>query len=106
MTDNYIFQYYDAIRRIKRGEKVQGVRAAGEFIHAIFRILTNGIKSGEYLFDEKKADRAIRFIENFCHHSEGRADMAESRCFRNIRNHGSGSPRLPDVPGSPADRCT
>lgn len=54
MTDNYIFQYYDAIRRIKRGEKVQGVRAAGEFIHAIFRILTNGIKSGEYLFDEKK----------------------------------------------------
>ena len=75
MTDNYIFQYYDAIRRIKRGEKVQGVRAAGEFIHAIFRILTNGIKSGEYLFDEKKADRAIRFIENFCHHSEGRADL-------------------------------
>lgn len=74
-TYNYIFQYYDAIRRIKRGERVQGVRAAGEFIHAIFRILTNGIKSGEYLFDEKKADRAIRFIENFCHHSEGRADL-------------------------------
>ena len=75
ITDNYIFKYYDAIQRIKRGEKVKGVRAAGQFIHDIFRILTDGIKSGEYLFDKKKADKAIRFIENFCHHSEGRADL-------------------------------
>ena len=75
MKDNYIFQYYDAIVRIKNGEKVEGVRAAGFFIHAIFRILTEGIQSGEYLFDAKKAKRAIRFIENFCHHSEGRADL-------------------------------
>ena len=75
MADNYIFRYYDAIRRIKRGEKVEGVRAAGQFIHDIFRILTDGIKSGEYLFDARKAEKAIRFIENFCHHSEGRADL-------------------------------
>lgn len=75
ITDNYIFQYYDAIRRIKRGEKIAGVRAAGQFIHDIFRILTDGIKSGEYIFDRKKAGKAIRFIENFCHHSEGRADL-------------------------------
>lgn len=75
IADNYIFQYYDAIRRIKRGEKVEGVRAAGQFIHDIFRILTDGIKSGEYLFDARKAEKAIRFIENFCHHSEGRADL-------------------------------
>jgi phage terminase large subunit-like protein len=75
IADNYIFRYYDAIRRIKRGEKVEGVRAAGQFIHDIFRILTDGIKSGEYLFDARKAEKAIRFIENFCHHSEGRADL-------------------------------
>lgn len=75
ITDNYIFQYYDAIRRIKRGEKIAGVRAAGQFIHDIFRILTDGIKSGEYIFDRKKAGKAIRFIENFCHHSEGRVDL-------------------------------
>lgn len=73
--DNYIFQYYDAIRRIKDGEKVEGVRAAGKYIHAIFKILTDGIKSGVYLYDGKKAKKAIRFIENFCHHSEGRADL-------------------------------
>lgn len=75
IADNYIFRYYDAIRRIKRGEKVEGVRAAGQFIHDIFRILTDGIKSGKYLFDARKAEKAIRFIENFCHHSEGRADL-------------------------------
>lgn len=75
IADNYIFRYYDAIRRIKRGEKVEGVRAAGQFIHDIFRILTDGIKSGEYIFDARKVEKAIRFIENFCHHSEGRADL-------------------------------
>lgn len=75
LRDNYIFRYYDAILRIKNGEKVEGVRGAGQLIHDIFRILTDGIMSGEYLFDGKKADKAIQFIENFCHHSEGRADL-------------------------------
>lgn len=75
LADNYIFKYYDAIRRIKSGEKVEGVRAAGQFIHDIFRILTDGINSGEYIFNSKKANKAIRFIENYCHHSEGRADL-------------------------------
>ena len=75
VRDNYIFRYYDAILRIKTGEKVEGVRGAGQLIHDIFRILTDGIMSGEYLFDGKKADKAIQFIENFCHHSEGRADL-------------------------------
>ena len=75
LADNYIFKYYDAIKRIKCGENVEGVRAAGQFIHDIFRILTEGINSGEYIFNAKKANKAIRFIENYCHHSEGRADL-------------------------------
>ena len=73
--DNFIFAYYDAIKRIAKGEKVEGVRAAGIFIHAIFKILTDGIRSGTYLFDKKRADKAVNFIENFCHHSEGRSDL-------------------------------
>lgn len=75
IADNYIFAYYDAIKRIAKGEKVEGVRAAGKFIHAIYKILTDGIKNGTYLFDKKRADKAINFIENFCHHSEGRSDL-------------------------------
>ena len=73
--DNFIFAYYDAIKRIAKGEKVEGVRAAGIFIHAVFKILTDGIRSGTYIFDKKRADKAINFIENFCHHSEGRSDL-------------------------------
>ena len=75
IADNYIFAYYDAIKRIAKGEKVEGVRAAGKFIHAIYKILTDGILNGTYLFDKKRADKAINFIENFCHHSEGRSDL-------------------------------
>ena len=75
IADNYIFAYYDAIKRIAKGEKVEGVRAAGKFIHAIYKILTVGILNGTYLFDKKRADKAINFIENFCHHSEGRSDL-------------------------------
>ena len=65
LSDNYIFQYYDAIRRIKRGEKVEGVRAAGQYIHDIFRILTEGINSGEYIFSKKKAERRSGSLKIF-----------------------------------------
>ena len=72
---NYIEEYYDAICRIKNGEKVEGVRAAGEYIHAVFRILIVGIRTGQYAFNPRRAEKAITFIEFFCHHSEGRADL-------------------------------
>lgn len=73
--DNYIFEYYDKIVRIKKGEKIEGVRAAGEYTIAIYKILTDGIKNGTYCYSDKKANKAIKFIENFCHHSEGRSDL-------------------------------
>lgn len=72
---NWIEAYYTAICLIKSGKKVPGVRAAGKYIHAIFRILTEGIKSGRYVYNPRLANKAIKFIENFCHHSEGRADL-------------------------------
>ena len=72
---NYIFEYYDKICRIKNGEKIEGVRAAGKYTIAIYKILTDGIKNGVYEYDAKKANKAIKFIENFCHHSEGRNDL-------------------------------
>lgn len=66
-TKNYIFEYYDAI--------TSGRIRAGKWIKAIYKILVDGIKAGEYVFDGKKAKKAIDFIENFCHHSEGRSDL-------------------------------
>lgn len=64
---NYIFEYYDAI--------TSGRIRAGKWIKAIYKILVEGIKNGEWVFDQKKANKAIKFIENYCHHSEGRNDL-------------------------------
>ena len=64
---NYIVEYYD---KIERGKII-----AGKWIKKIYKILVDGIKSGDWDFDEKKANKAIQFIENFCHHSKGRNDL-------------------------------
>jgi phage terminase len=66
---NYIFEYADAI---KTGRVV-----VGKWIELIYEILIEGLSSGKWFFDNKKANKAIRFIENFCHHSEGRNDLLE-----------------------------
>lgn len=64
---NYIFEYHDAIR--------EGRVTVGKWIKSVYDILTEGLASGRYIFDPKKANKAIEFIENFCHHSEGRNDL-------------------------------
>lgn len=64
---NYIVEYYD---KIERGQII-----AGKWIKKIYKILVDGIKSGDWDFDTKKANKAIQFIENFCHHSKGRNDL-------------------------------
>ena len=64
---NYIVEYHD---KIERGQII-----AGKWIKKIYKILVDGIKSGDWDFDAKKANKAIQFIENFCHHSKGRNDL-------------------------------
>lgn len=65
--ENYITAYYDAIKA--------GRVRVGKHVKAIYKILTDGIEKGTYKYDGAKATKAIRFIENFCHHSEGRNDL-------------------------------
>lgn len=65
--DNWIFKYHEAIQK---KEVIVGVWA-----RLCFEILTTGLLNGEWEFNEKKANKAIKFIENFCHHSEGRSDL-------------------------------
>lgn len=65
--DNWIFKYHEAI---KKKEVIVGV-----WVRLSFEILTTGLLNGEWEFNEKKANKAIKFIENFCHHSEGRSDL-------------------------------
>lgn len=63
---NYIYEYY---AKISSGEVV-----VGEWIKKVYEIVVNELEKGGYFFNAKKANKAIKFIENFCHHSQGRND--------------------------------
>ncbi|MBE6976229.1 MAG: terminase large subunit [Ruminococcaceae bacterium] len=64
---NYIQEYH---HRIQTGEIV-----AGKWIKLLYEKITAGLRDGLFFFDDRKANRAITFIETFCHHCEGRSDL-------------------------------
>jgi phage terminase large subunit-like protein len=64
---NYIQEYH---HRIQSGEIV-----VGKWIKLLYEKVTAGLRDGLFYFDQKKANRAIEFIETFCHHCEGRNDL-------------------------------
>lgn len=64
---NYIQEYH---HRIQAGEII-----VGEWIRLLYEKVTAGLRDGLFFFDGKTANRAIEFIEAFCHHCEGRSDL-------------------------------
>jgi len=64
---NYIQEYH---HRIQTGEIV-----VGKWVRLLYDKITAGLRDGLFYFDAKKANRAIDFIETFCHHCEGRNDL-------------------------------
>ena len=64
---NYIQEYH---YRITHGEIV-----VGKWIKLLYDKITAGLRDGLFYFDDRKANKAIQFIENFCHHCEGRDDL-------------------------------
>ena len=64
---NYIQEYH---YRITHGEIV-----VGKWILLLYDKITAGLRDGLFYFDDRKANKAIAFIENFCHHCEGRDDL-------------------------------
>lgn len=65
--DNYILAYYQAIQN--------GSVIVGKWVRLFFEYVVKGLQTQTFYFDQKKANRAIRFIETFCHHCEGRDDL-------------------------------
>ena len=65
--ENYIYAYYQQIQ--------DGTVIVGRWIKLVFEYLIKGLENKEFFFDQKKANKAIKFIENFCHHCEGRSDL-------------------------------
>lgn len=66
MTD-YLLAYYQAIQ--------DGSVTVGKWIKLFYEYLIRGLHEQRFTFDAKKANRAIKFIETFCHHCEGREDL-------------------------------
>ena len=64
---NYIRRYYQAIK--------DGSIVAGKWILLLYEYIIKGLENKSFFYAPKKADRAIRFIENYCHHSKGRNDL-------------------------------
>lgn len=61
---NYIDEYYN---KIQSKEIV-----VGEFVRALYQMITDGIASGKYIYKAKRAELAVSYIQTFCHHHEGK----------------------------------
>lgn len=62
-SKNYILEYYQGIKN--------GSIVVGQWIKLWYERLIHGFEKKEFYFNQKKADMAINFIENFCHHDQG-----------------------------------
>ena len=61
--NDYIREYY---QKIENGSVI-----VGRWIRLLYEKIVAGLDSGVFLFDQGKANRAIRFIENAVHHNKG-----------------------------------
>lgn len=61
--DNYILAYYQEIR--------DGRAVVGKWVRMAYEQIISGIESGRWAYNHKAAQKAVMFIENFCHHHEG-----------------------------------
>lgn len=53
----------------------EGKAVVGKWIQLNIEYIENGLKECRFFYNEKKADEAILFIENFCHHVEGKTSL-------------------------------
>lgn len=60
---NYIYEYYQKIN--------DGSITVGTWIHLVYEYIIKGLESKQFLFDAKKAHKAITWIEKHCFHVEG-----------------------------------
>lgn len=64
---NYIYEYNAAILALEV--------VVGKWIKLAYEMIIKDLRERRVFFDAEKANNAISFIENYCHHSEGRNDL-------------------------------
>ena len=60
---NYILTYYQKIQ--------DGSVVVGSWVKLAYEYIVKGLQAKSFFFDQKKADKVIKFIEGWCRHSEG-----------------------------------
>ena len=63
MSDNFIFSYYQQIQ--------DGSVIVGKWVRLAYEMIIKGLENRSFFYNHKKAQAAVLFIENFCHHHEG-----------------------------------
>lgn len=61
---NYIIEYYQAIK--------DGSAVVGRWIVLFYEYIIKGLENKSFYFDQKKANKAIKFMESYVHHHEGK----------------------------------
>lgn len=61
--NNYILEYYQQIK--------DGTVLVGAWIRMVYEYIIKGLDNRLFFYNAKKANAAVLFIENFCHHHEG-----------------------------------
>ena len=61
--NNCIYEYYQKI--------TDGSITTGKYIKHWYEYIVKGMQNKSFYFNKKKADKAIKYIENYCHHHEG-----------------------------------
>lgn len=64
---NYILEYYDAI---KSGQITTSKKIERTYRHIVEDIIFDD--TSEYYYNEERASRVIKFIEDYCKHSKGK----------------------------------
>ena len=62
-SKNYILIYYQQIK--------DGSVTVGRWIERWYEYIVHGLEEKRFFFDQKKAARAIAFIQQYCRHHEG-----------------------------------
>ena len=63
ISKNYILTYYQQI--------CDGSVTVGAWIRKWYEYIVHGLEEKRFFFDQKKAARAIAFIQQYCRHHEG-----------------------------------
>ena len=61
--ENWIHAYWQKIN--------DGSITVGKWVHLIYDYLVNGLEEKQFYFDQKKANKAIEWIEGHCFHTKG-----------------------------------